>query len=295
MSYGAFETLVAQARPTREPWRLAVAVPLIIVGFLALNLAYFGSIEQVVGPQGWRNLRQELSQGSTPRAVLLMLFSFATLAVAMGTVIFALHGRGLISLIGPLRPAFRDFVRVLSHLAVLNIVLWAMPWPAGIEPQPQTGLGAWLSWLPLALLAILVQTTAEELGFRGYLQAQLAAWVPSPIVWLAVPSVLFALLHYDVQTFGDNAWIVAAWAGVFAVMAADLTARAGNLGPALAWHLANNISAMLVLSMAGHWDGLALHVLPVDPADEIAFRAIVLIEGGVMLCSWLAARVAIRR
>ncbi len=295
MPYAAFETLVAPARAHPDPWRLVIAVLAIIFCFLALNLAYFGGLRQVVGAEGWRLLSSEMASGGTPRAVLLMLFNFATLLVSMTVVIFAFYGRSILSLIGPLPAVLHDFARVLAYLAMLNLVLWVLPWPGKITPQPNIDLVTWIGWLPLALVAILLQSATEELGFRGFLQAQLGARFSSPLMWMVLPSVLFAMLHADPQTFGKNAWIVMLWAGVFGVLVADLTARAGNLGPALALHLMNNVSAMLVFALAGHWDGLALQVLPVDPSDTQAFRPLILIEGGAMLVSWLAARLAIRR
>jgi membrane protease YdiL (CAAX protease family) len=295
MPYAAFEILVAPARAQSEPWRLVVAVLAIVAGYLALNLAYFGGLQQVLGAEGWRLLGSEMANGETPRAVLLMLFNFATLLVSMTVVIFAFYGRGILSFVGPLPLALRDFTRVLAHLAVLNLVLWVMPWPGSVAPQPNTDIVTWIGWLPLALAAILLQSATEELGFRGFLQAQIGARFSSPLMWMVLPSVLFALLHADPQTFGSNTWIVMLWAGVFGVLAADLTARAGNLGPAMALHLMNNVSAMLVFALAGHWDGLALQVLPVDPADTAAFRPLILLEGAAMFVSWLAARLAIRR
>lgn len=295
MPYAAFETLVAPARAKPELWRLAVALLAIVAGFLALNLAYFGGLKQVLGTDDWFLLVSEMTKGSTPRGVLLLLFNFIVLLVSMAVVIFALYGRTILSLIGPIHAALRDFRRVLTYLVLLYLVVWALPWPGGITPLPKTEFATWLSWLPLALAAILLQTATEELGFRGFLQVQLAARFSSPLIWMWLPAFFFAVLHIDLETYDGNTWIVVLWAGLFGVMAADLTARAGNLGPALALHLMNNFSAMLVFSLDGHWDGLALRVLPVDPTDTAAFRPLILIEGAAMFVSWLAARLAIRR
>lgn len=294
-AYRAFETLVAPARAQSELWRLLAAIPLIIAGFLTLNLAYFGVLKQIVAPDLWSILGNELTDGSTPRAVVLMLFNFLALTISMAVVVFALHNRSLLALIGPIRPAFRDFARVFAFLALLNLVFWMLPWPGQLAPQANLDLATWLSWLPLALPAIALQAGTEELAFRGYIQTQLAARFRSPLIWMILPSVIFAVLHFDPQTFGSNAWVVAAWAGVFALLVADITARSGSLGPAFALHFANNISAILITAMVGNWDGLALQALPVSADDPEAFRAIMMLEGGVMLCSWLAARLAIRR
>jgi hypothetical protein len=68
----------------------------------------------------------------------------------------------------------------------------------------------WASFLPLALVGVLVQTGAEEVLFRGYLQQQLAARFASPLAWMVLPSVIFALLHYQPELMGENAWLMVA-------------------------------------------------------------------------------------
>jgi DNA-directed RNA polymerase subunit RPC12/RpoP len=42
-------------------------------------------------------------------------------------------------------------------------------------------------------VGVLIQTGAEEVLFRGYLQQQLAARFASPIAWMVLPSAIFAL------------------------------------------------------------------------------------------------------
>ena len=76
--------------------------------------------------------------------------------------------------------------------------------------------------------------------------------------------------------------------------AADLTARAGSLGPAVAMHLVNNFAAMAIISTQGEMSGLALMKLPFGPDDEAAIAAFLPIDLATMGVSWLAARLAIR-
>ena len=129
----------------------------------------------------------------------------------------------------------------------------------------------------------------------GLAAADLTARFSSPLVWMVLPSLLFGFLHYDPATYGPNALPLAAWSAVFGLAAADLTARAGNLGPALALHFLNNVVAMSFTSMEGHWDGLALFVLPFGPENVDALRATMPLEILLILCGWLTVRIAIRR
>jgi hypothetical protein len=82
---------------------------------------------------------------------------------------------------------------------------------------------------------------------------------------------------------------------MFGVLAADLTARAGTLGPAIALHFFNNIIALLFISLPDSLSSLALYVLPYDMSDTDVLRQWLLVDFAVMIVGWLAARLALRR
>jgi len=131
--------------------------------------------------------------------------------------------------------------------------------------------------------------------FRGYLQQQLAARFSHPLIWMFLPSALFGLAHYGPDTYGANAWLVVIWAGIFGALAADLTARSGTLGPAIALHFATNVSALLLVAPQGEMSGLALFQYSFPAHDEAAIRALLPIDFAAMMVGWLAARLALRR
>ncbi|MBC7141614.1 MAG: CPBP family intramembrane metalloprotease, partial [Rhodobacteraceae bacterium] len=175
----------------------------------------------------------------------------------------------------------------------LNAVL--LPFATGSDAaHPGLGIGAFLTYLPFALPGILIQTGAEELVFRGYLQQQLAARFQSPLIWIGLPAALFAFGHYMPDDFGASAWGVALWAAMFGVLAADLTARTGNLGAALGFHFANNVAALLFVGIENNLDGLALWTLSVDLADPGTVFPALAVDFAAMITSWLLARLVLR-
>ncbi|MDC0737571.1 CPBP family intramembrane metalloprotease [Cognatishimia sp. SS12] len=282
-----------------DPARASAGVPRLLLGFLclmiastALNLAL---VQILRDASEGSTLMAELRDGTSARAVLITLFAFLAPAAALWVVTRLVHRRSILGLVGPLRIAFRDFFKVLRPALVLVAVVFILPTPEALKPQFHMGFASWLLLLPLGLAAIFVQISTEELIFRGYLQSQLAARFAHPVVWLAVPSVLFGLLHYAPGTYGDNAILVAVWATAFGVIAADLTARAGNLGPALALHFVNNVASILIMSFYGYWDGLALLHVGYGPGDTDILRMALVIELPFLLCFWLVGRIAIRR
>jgi len=93
----------------------------------------------------------------------------------------------------------------------------------------------------------------------------------------------------------DNAWLLCLWAMGFGLLMADLTARAGTLGPAIAVHFVNNIVALLILGSPSSLFGLALYLLPYEMSDVAALRPWLWVDCATMLVLWLVARLAIRR
>ena len=197
--------------------------------------------------------------------------------------------------IGPIGFAVRDFFRVFRVVLVLVAIVLVIPAPVGQQPQMHLGFAVWLPLVVPALLAVFLQVATEELIFRGYLQSQLAARFAHPVVWMVIPSVIFGFLHLNPESYGENASLIALWAVAFGIVAADLTARSGSLGPAIALHFVNNVVAIMIVAMQHHWDGLALLHMPYGPQDTDHVRAALILEGPILLCFWLAARIAIRR
>ncbi|MDQ2090921.1 CPBP family intramembrane glutamic endopeptidase [Marimonas arenosa] len=295
MRYAAHETLAAPARPSAQLWRLALGVALTAACFVVVSYSYFNILAGLVAPGDWPDFAAEIDAGSTPRGMFAVLGVFGLMTLTLALVMNQLHDRSLHSLLGPVNRAARDFLRVSVALLALATLLWLLPEPAAMAPQPGLPVLRWLALLPLALPLVFIQISAEELAFRGYLQSQLAARFSNPLIWMAGPAVLFGLLHYDPATAGDNASAIALTAFVFGLAAADLTARAGTLGPALALHFANNIGALLITAPQGLNDGLALQRFPFA-IDDLAARATWLPHDLLtLLCAWLAARLAIRR
>ncbi|MEM8655125.1 MAG: type II CAAX endopeptidase family protein [Pseudomonadota bacterium] len=267
--YRPHARFVDPARDRAQLWRLGLGIVLVAGLFLVLSNLVFGTLLGLLDPQTANAVIRDAQSGQTAAGMLLLLFQLGLLAVATAMVVIMVHNRRPWTLIGPVGLAVRQFGAVMFTLIILTAALWILP-PYTVEEgalTPNMPLGRWLLLLPFALIAVLVQIGAEEILFRGYLQQQLAARFRSPLIWMLVPAVLFGVGHYLPDSAGSNAVTIAVWATVFGLLMADLTARAGTLGPAMAVHFSNNITAMAA------W-------LPVD----FAF----------MFVSWLAARLAIR-
>ncbi|MEM9969236.1 MAG: CPBP family intramembrane glutamic endopeptidase [Pseudomonadota bacterium] len=293
--YRAHEGFIAPALERSELWRVVLGVVVCAISYLAFSLAYFQIIYGLAGRNAIA-LFEGLNTTSAPFPMLLLLFSFAPMILSVFFCLRLLHNRPFASLLGPRLVFWRDFCRVLIALIfLLSVVVILPPWNMGEPYQQNLALRQWLTLLPISLLGVFVQVSAEEILFRGYLQQQLAARFRAPWVWMLLPSALFAVGHYSPETTGSNAVFIALWAGVFGLLMADLTARSGSLGPAIAIHLCNNVFAMLVFSWPDELSGLALYHLPFSLADTDRVRDWLPVDMAFMIICWLAARLALRR
>ena len=291
--YAAHELLARPARSRPELWRLFVGLGLVFAIVFSLSMfvrAAVGAIapEAVASPEG--------ALGNTPASLLVLLYSFGLVIVATFIAARSVQNRAPLGLIGPIGLALAQFWKVFRLLFVLGIALVLLPpYDMGEALVRNLELGLWLKLLPLSLGAILVQTSSEEILFRGYVQQTLAARFSSPLIWMVLPAVLFGMGHFVPDNAGGNAWLVAVWAALFGLLMADLTARAGTLGPAIAVHTINNISAILIVSVPDTLSGLSLATTPYPLSNVEQMRGWLMFDLAFMIVSWLAARLAIRR
>lgn len=291
-AYSAHDHLVETARGKPEIWRLLLGLLLVAVLVSVLNMVFF-TVVAGMGPENWA---QTLLLGGSPLALLLLLASFGFIILGVAVAARQVQHRSLVSIVGGYRLAAGQFLKVLKALLILGVVGFLLPpYGFGGSLSQNLPLSTWLLLLPVSALVVLVQTSAEELLFRGYIQQTLAARFQSPVIWMGVPSILFAIGHYTPDMAGDNALLIALWACVFGLLTSDLTARAGTLGPAIALHFFNNIIALLFISLPDNLNGLALYTLPFDASDAEQLRPWLLVDLAVMFVCWLAARLALRR
>ena len=293
LSTPAFEAFLRPARARPQIWRLLaglVVIALVYAGWLALIA---GTLWALAGRDGMMSWFRRMAAAVEPAPTYLLLATFIGLALAPIAAARLLHRRGAGSLIGRGPRVIRDFVRAALIVFVVYAVL-LVPWGLAYDAEPNLSPGLWLRLLPLSLVAVAVQTLAEEMVFRGYLMQQLAVRFRWPLVWLVLPALAFGALHYDPLTHGGNAWGVVLAVTLFGLAAADLTRRTGSLGAAWGLHFANNTVALLVLATGGALPGLALWRTPYQAADP-AMTGAMLGDLAAMLAIWAILARLLRR
>lgn len=196
---------------------------------------------------------------SSSLGIAVTLLSLGSLWPATWLALAVVHRRRFATVLGrAYRLPVAEFTRAALVTAVVLIafsMLWLpLDWPS------RTGLdvGAWLLAAVPLLLVVLLQTSAEELAFRGYLQQALAHQFRSPLIWAAVPALLFTLLHLSSELSVAMNGAVLVQIAAFAAVMALLVVRTGSLAASMGAHFGNNVLAILVLSSSAGTEATAL-------------------------------------
>ncbi len=291
----SYAPLIAPLLPPVRLWRIAAGVLVIATAYFLWNLGLGVLLWWVEGLDGMDSRLRTMAAGSDPLAMMLLFSTFIGGFLGVWLAMRLLHRRPMGVLLGRAPAVLRDFALGVGMMVVVGggLSVLMLPMLPDLVLTPDTDL--WLLILPLALLGVLIQTGAEEVVFRGYLQGQLAARFAAPLVWMGVPTVLFGLAHYSPEAMGENTWLVVLATGLFGLIASDLTARSGSLGLAWGLHFANNVMAILIVSLSGTLDGLALlrpaaGAMAADHLQPLLFADIAL-----LVIVWMACRIWLRR
>lgn len=288
-----FAQYVQPARLRPQLWRLILGLVLIVAIYAAWLALMGAGIWLLTGSDQIEQRLAGLATGSTPISLILLLSSFIGMALGPFIVVRLLHRRSVGSLFGRAPVVLRDFcigVGVLGAIAAVGLLLL----PEMGDRVMAVSWQVWAAFLPLALIGLLIQTGAEELVFRGYLQQQLAARFASPMIWMILPSALFGMVHFAPDVMGPTTWYVVLATGLFGLVAADLTARSGSIGLAWGLHFVNNFFAIMIVTAGGGLDGLALYRLPFAHDDLDIMRPLILADMVGLLLAWGICRLILR-
>ena len=297
MRYSAYTEMMASALRQRAYWRIVVVLgvtflffttltPLVIwlIGASAPELAAITPT-----PEGF-------DVGTSQGGLFIVLATFTLLIGATVVLAKRFSQRGLRDITGPAAHLRQQFVVTFKWMIGLTAVMILVPSPhASIELQDHLSLALWLAWLPLGLVGLAIQVTAEEMFFRGYLQTQLIGATQSFAKGMVLAALIFGIGHISTDVDGIAALFPVIWATLFGLMAGDLTARCGTIGPAIAVHFINNLMAMFIAPVAGQLSGFGLWTRDLDLNAAYSDPVLICFEGLILLITWLTARIALKR
>ena len=204
---------------------------------------------------------------ASPFGLALALLTFAPMLLGPMLVTRWLHGRPVATLVGPER---RLNWRRIGVGALLWLVLAGLATlvDALLRPGQYMVNPAFLQNLPLLLVGLFLiplQTSAEEVFFRGYLLQATGRLTRNVWMLSVINGVVFTLPHLANPETEGNAVLAGLNWFVFGFFATIITLRSGSLDYALGIHAVNNLFGLII---AGY-EGGALPALALFVASEL--------------------------
>lgn len=258
-------------------WRFIVGIFILITAIIIAQTPFAIAVIAEVGIEGMASLDEaEMMRVLEPNTSLFyLLLPFAVAFFVIFLVVNKLHNQKIVNFLTT-RPRF-DWQRVFFAFLVVAILAVAS---LGLEYYLNPDKYVWnynpekfFVLLLIAVLMIPLQTTAEELFFRGYLMQGIGLWARKRWVPLVVTSLLFGVLHGsnpEVAKMGSILVLVYILTGFFLAV---MTLMDDGLELAIGFHAANNL--VVALLVTADWTAFQTHSLFKDVAEpQLSFYLI---------------------
>ncbi|GHT79407.1 abortive infection protein [Bacteroidia bacterium] len=172
----------------------------------------------------------------------------------------------------------RFFMGVLVWGILMAIYLIGDYWA---NPQNYVLQFDWKAFIPLLLISVLfipLQTTSEELLFRGYLAQGIAGWTKNRWLAVLIPGLLFGLLHIsnpEVKEFGF--WLAMPQYVFFGLLFGLIAVLDDGIELPMGMHAINNVflSLFTTHSASALQTDAVFEIKSLDPAKDLVSLIII--------------------
>lgn len=207
---------------------------------------------------------------------------FVFFALAILLVIILLHQRSFFTLISAdqsvnfkrLLRGFWVWFLISTILIPVDYLLNSQNYVFSFNPAQ------WFLLLPLALILTPLQTSAEEVFFRGYLLQGLGLLTRQRFVLIIVSSLLFAVPHFANPEMQRGAVWLALLYFAFGVFLTVITLKDNRLELALGVHAANNLRFLFISTKDSALPAPAIWILK-EPGDPRLDLVVFLIQSAI--------------
>ncbi len=226
----------------------------------------------------------QVMMSRSPSGLALILLTFFPIWIGVALVNWVLHKRGLSALYGPSHKLnWTHFLKAGSFVVAVFLIVEAITQLYLLSrgqdiysPNMIDDLSCWFAWMLPMLGLLIIQSGAEEILFRGYLLQTISARGGN-FIWAAIlPSVLFGALHFDYESFGNNAFAYVISTAIFGMILCAVTLRLGNLGAAFGLHFFNNLIAIFIYGLNDELGAMALIHIDIDPKSPLLGSGMIL-------------------
>lgn len=213
---------------------------MVAIALLIFPLVWFAGFLTALATLAAQSLGSALTAPAIQR--LTNLLTLGSVILLLGAVVTQ-QGRSLMSLVAPGRPLdLAMMVRSAATYALAFLPVLVMSVMSG-----QLAPGDWraaLPLLPVLLVLVALQATAEEMVCRGYMTQGFQVLLGHAALAALPVALIFLALH---RTGGwDEGWDRKAGILMFSLALSWLTVRSGRLEPAMGVHFAHNMIVFML-------------------------------------------------
>ena len=176
----------------------------------------------------------------------------AFLIIGVLLAVRVIHSRPFLTLITPhqfvdwkkFAKSFGLFFGLVALVTLVDYLLNPSTYEYRLKPEQ------FLVFAPIALILTPIQTTAEELLFRGYLLQTMALLTRNRAVLVLASGVLFMLPHLANPEMTAGFWPMAFYYFLVGGILTIITLRSNSLEMAMGIHAAINLFAVLIVNYA---------------------------------------------
>jgi len=239
------------------PWLILAILSVIPVAILASKLFdYLLEVFSKFTGTPWYRLFMETDQATDPPLVLLELLCVGFLCWPIAIVSSLIQGRAVKTLVAPIKSFRWGLVgKTILLVMLIQLLFFLIPIPGLNEFEPifkfngfRTEHGYWL--LPM-IVCILLQTTGEDVFFKGFLLRQFGAVVP--VFWFApvLVTACFVSIHFGNPDFMKNIGAILVYFVMTELFIIFFLMRSGGMEIPLVLHFLNNFILFMVCAEEG--------------------------------------------
>jgi len=222
---------------------------------------------------------------------LAVNFSIFMMLAGLVLTVKLIHRRPLLTLVTPeARADWRRMGRgalVWAVIAAVIVVIENLLFPD--RYYLSFDLGRFLVFLAVVLVLTPIQTTAEELVFRGYAMQGIGLLTRRPALIAVASSLVFSVPHLlNPEVHEHGVLIMAANYFGIGMLLATITLRDGRLELAIGVHAVNNV----FLALIANYEGSALVTEAFFTARELdpVYSLVTMIVGTLVFHGWMFRR-----
>ncbi|PSL37044.1 membrane protease YdiL (CAAX protease family) [Labedella gwakjiensis] len=237
-------------------WRGAVAIVLLVVGFLVLSVV-LGGLGVLVDLATGAYTLDQLARGEitlTPWSMLANNLSLAALwpiAMLLQWWLFGVRPGWMSSVEGRFR------WRWVGRLALVIVPAWAVYVGVSFLFSPIDAVvldGTVIAMVLVVILTTPLQSAGEEFGARGLIQRSVGSWFAHPVVAFVAGAIISGAIFASAHLAGDP-WLIAYYF-VFGVSLSFAARGTGGLEAPVLIHATNNVLLLVPTALMSQTDSV---------------------------------------